>query len=77
MQDGIGVQGEIFWQINNRAGWKFSGKSTIVQVISIFETVIGIVKFILTCLLSLFFTNLDFLTKLQSSFKLGSLYFKL
>ena len=37
---------------NRRAGWKFSGKSIIVQVILIFETVKVIVKFILTCLLS-------------------------
>ena len=36
---------------NRRAGWKFSGKSIIVQVILIFETVKVIVKFILTCLL--------------------------
>ena len=43
---------EIFWKINKRAGWKFSGKSMVVQVILIFETVKVIVKFILTCLLS-------------------------
>ena len=45
-------RGKIFWKINKRAGWKFSGKSIIVQVILIFETEIVIVKFILTCLLS-------------------------
>ena len=37
---------------NRRAGWKFSGKSIIVQVILIFETEKVIVKFILTFLLS-------------------------
>ena len=37
---------------NRREGGKFSGKSIIVQVILIFETVKVIVKFILTCLLS-------------------------
>ena len=41
-----------FWKINKRAGWKFSGKSIILQVILIFETEKVIVKFILTCLLS-------------------------
>ena len=37
---------------NKRAGWKFSGKSIIVQVILIFETEKMNVKFILTFLLS-------------------------
>ena len=36
---------------NRRAGEKFSGKSIIVQVILIFETVRVIVRFILPCLL--------------------------
>ena len=44
--------GKKFWKINKRAGWKFSGKSIILQVILIFETEKVIVKFILTCLLS-------------------------
>ena len=35
-------------KINKNAGWKFSGKSIILQVILIFETE----KFILKCLLS-------------------------
>ena len=37
---------------NRRAGWKFSGKSIILQVILIFETIKVIVNFILTLLLS-------------------------
>ena len=41
MEDGIDVQGE-----------NFLGKSIIVQVILIFETVKVIFKFILACLLS-------------------------
>ena len=55
MQDGIDIdidRGKIFWQINKRAGWKFSGKSIIVQLILIFETEKVIVKLILTFLLS-------------------------
>ena len=44
--------GKIFWKINKCAGWTFSGKTIIVQVILIFETEKMIVKFILTFLLS-------------------------
>ena len=40
-------RGKIFWKINKRAGWKFSGKSIILQVILIFETEKVIVNFIL------------------------------
>ena len=66
VQDEINVQGGKFLENikhagrNRRAGWKFSGKSIIVQVILIFETEIVIVKFILLCLLS-------YLSKIQTS----------
>ena len=53
-------RGKIFWKINKRAGWKFSGKSIILQVILIFETEKVIVNFILTCLLS-------YLSQIQTS----------
>ena len=45
-------RGKIFWKINKRSGWNFSGKSIILQVILIFETEKVIVNIILTCLLS-------------------------
>ena len=52
--------GGKFYVKSINAGWKFSGKSIIVQVILIFETE----KVYFDMSIELFITNLDFLTKL-------------
>ena len=55
---------EIFWKINKRAGWKFSGKSIILQVILIFAVLVvyfhyfdSVLLYCYICSVLLFFSS--------------------